>query len=47
MCPIEKCHQQEDCHQEDTNGEGKVGQAVNVGVVCHPVDPDEAPEAEG
>ena len=24
-----------------------MGQAVNVGVVCHPVDPDEAPETEG
>ena len=24
-----------------------MGQAVNVGVVCHPVDPDKAPETEG
>ena len=45
--PVEKGHCQQHCHEEDTDGEGKVWQALDVCVVRHPVDPDKAPETEG
>ena len=46
VCPIEKRHCQQDRHEEDSYRETEVGEAGDVGVVRHPVDPHKAPKAE-